>query len=95
MVATSGVNDSQWEGTCVKDTGGIITVHSGLGEPIHFGIRRILKPFSIRTCSMWSFISSFSDVNVIQSDNEVNLAVPATVLLNYMKTDCNSLLVLS
>ena len=44
---------------------------------------------------MQSSISSLSDVNVIQSDNEANLSVPATVLLTYMKTGCNSLLVLS
>jgi fatty acid synthase subunit alpha, fungi type len=29
------VSDVQWEGTYVKDTGGVITVHSELGEPIH------------------------------------------------------------
>ena len=34
-VAASGVDDSQWEGTYVKDTGGIITVRSEHGEPIH------------------------------------------------------------
>jgi hypothetical protein len=35
IVAAAGVDDSQWEGTYVKDTGGIITVRSELGEPIH------------------------------------------------------------
>ena len=35
MVAAAGVDDSQWEGTYVKDTGGVITVRSELGEPIH------------------------------------------------------------
>jgi fatty acid synthase subunit alpha len=35
IVAAAGVDDSQWEGTYTKDTGGIITVRSELGEPIH------------------------------------------------------------
>ena len=35
IVAASGVNASQWEGTYMKDTGSIVTVCSGLGEPIH------------------------------------------------------------
>ncbi len=33
--SAAGVDDSQWEGTYVKDTGGVITVRSELGEPIH------------------------------------------------------------
>ncbi|KAI9439787.1 fatty acid synthase [Lactarius indigo] len=43
IVAASGVDDSQWEGTYVKDTGGIITVRSELGEPIHKVNNRALK----------------------------------------------------
>ncbi|KAF8271214.1 fatty acid synthase [Lactarius quietus] len=43
IVAASGVGDSQWEGTYVKDTGGIITVRSELGEPIHKVNNRALK----------------------------------------------------
>lgn len=35
IVAASGVGDSQWEGTYTKPTGGILTVRSELGEPIH------------------------------------------------------------
>ena len=35
IVAAAGADDSQWEGTYVKDTGGIITLRSELGEPIH------------------------------------------------------------
>ena len=35
IVAVSGVPDSQWEGTYAKETGGILTVRSELGEPIH------------------------------------------------------------
>lgn len=35
IVAASGVPDSQWEGTYAKETGGILTVRSELGEPIH------------------------------------------------------------
>jgi fatty acid synthase subunit alpha len=35
IVAASGVEDSQWEGTYAKPTGGILTVRSELGEPIH------------------------------------------------------------
>jgi fatty acid synthase subunit alpha len=35
IVAAAGVDGSQWEGTYTKDTGGIITVRSELGEPIH------------------------------------------------------------
>jgi enoyl reductase-like protein len=43
IVAAAGVSDSQWEGTYVKDTGGIITVRSELGEPIHKVNNRALK----------------------------------------------------
>ncbi|KAJ7067175.1 fatty acid synthase [Mycena amicta] len=35
IVAAAGVDDAQWEGTYVKPTGGILTVKSELGEPIH------------------------------------------------------------
>ncbi|KAJ7227399.1 fatty acid synthase [Mycena pura] len=35
IVAASGVDDAEWEGTYVKPTGGILTVKSELGEPIH------------------------------------------------------------
>ncbi|EIN09976.1 fatty acid synthase [Punctularia strigosozonata HHB-11173 SS5] len=35
IVAASGVDDAQWEGTYAKETGGILTVQSELGEPIH------------------------------------------------------------
>ncbi|KZS94178.1 fatty acid synthase [Sistotremastrum niveocremeum HHB9708] len=35
IVAASGVDDSKWEGTYAKETGGILTVKSELGEPIH------------------------------------------------------------
>ncbi|CCO34686.1 fatty acid synthase subunit beta, fungi type [Rhizoctonia solani AG-1 IB] len=35
IVAASGVDDSKWEGTYAKETGGILTVQSELGEPIH------------------------------------------------------------
>ncbi|KAH7093843.1 hypothetical protein BKA62DRAFT_761063 [Auriculariales sp. MPI-PUGE-AT-0066] len=35
IVAVAGVSDSQWEGTYAKETGGILTVTSELGEPIH------------------------------------------------------------
>ncbi|KAF7312560.1 Fatty acid synthase subunit alpha [Mycena indigotica] len=35
IVAASGVDDAQWEGTYTKPTGGILTVRSELGEPIH------------------------------------------------------------
>lgn len=34
IVAAAGVDDAQWEGTYAK-TGGILTVRSELGEPIH------------------------------------------------------------
>ncbi|KAI0264369.1 fatty acid synthase [Gloeopeniophorella convolvens] len=43
IVAAAGVDDSQWEGTYAKDTGGIITVRSELGEPIHKVNNRALK----------------------------------------------------
>ncbi len=43
IVAAAGVDDSQWEGTYVKDTGGIITVRSELGEPIHKVNNRALR----------------------------------------------------
>lgn len=35
IVAAAGVDDEQWEGTYTKPTGGILTVRSELGEPIH------------------------------------------------------------
>ncbi|KAJ2999622.1 3-oxoacyl-[acyl-carrier-protein] synthase [Globomyces sp. JEL0801] len=35
IVDAPGVSDEQWEGTYTKETGGIITVKSELGEPIH------------------------------------------------------------
>lgn len=35
IVAASGVDDKLWEGTYAKETGGILTVRSELGEPIH------------------------------------------------------------
>lgn len=35
IVAAAGVEDGEWEGTYVKPTGGILTVKSELGEPIH------------------------------------------------------------
>lgn len=35
IIKASGVSDSQWEGTYTKETGGILTVRSELGEPIH------------------------------------------------------------
>ena len=35
IVAAPGVDDKLWEGTYTKDTGGILTVRSELGEPIH------------------------------------------------------------
>ncbi|CUA68512.1 fatty acid synthase subunit beta, fungi type [Rhizoctonia solani] len=35
IVAAPGVDDAKWEGTYAKETGGILTVKSELGEPIH------------------------------------------------------------
>jgi len=35
IVAAPGVDDDKWEGTYAKETGGILTVRSELGEPIH------------------------------------------------------------
>lgn len=35
IVAAPGVVDAKWEGTYEKETGGILTVSSELGEPIH------------------------------------------------------------
>ncbi|KAJ7019830.1 fatty acid synthase [Mycena alexandri] len=35
IVAAAGVDDGEWEGTYAKPTGGILTVKSELGEPIH------------------------------------------------------------
>ncbi|CAO1626989.1 unnamed protein product [Sympodiomycopsis kandeliae] len=35
IVDAPGVDDAQWEGTYEKETGGILTVTSELGEPIH------------------------------------------------------------
>lgn len=35
IVAASGVDDKDWEGTYTRETGGVLTVNSELGEPIH------------------------------------------------------------
>ena len=35
IVGAAGVGDEQWEGTYTKPTGGVLTVQSELGEPIH------------------------------------------------------------
>ena len=35
IVQAPGVSDEEWEGTYQRETGGIITVTSELGEPIH------------------------------------------------------------
>jgi len=43
IVAASGVEDGQWEGTYTKPTGGILTVRSELGEPIHKVANRAVK----------------------------------------------------
>ena len=43
IVAAAGVDDSQWESTYMKDIGGIITVRSELGGPIHKVNSRALK----------------------------------------------------
>lgn len=43
IVAASGVGDKDWEGTYAKETGGILTVNSELGEPIHKIATRAVK----------------------------------------------------
>ncbi|KAH8100945.1 fatty acid synthase [Cristinia sonorae] len=43
IVAAKGVDDAQWEGTYAKETGGILTVRSELGEPIHKVANRAVK----------------------------------------------------
>ncbi|EGN98830.1 hypothetical protein SERLA73DRAFT_168429 [Serpula lacrymans var. lacrymans S7.3] len=43
IVAAAGVDDKDWEGTYVKPTGGILTVRSELGEPIHKVATRAVK----------------------------------------------------
>ncbi|TFK49453.1 hypothetical protein OE88DRAFT_1737066 [Heliocybe sulcata] len=43
IVAASGVDDAQWEGTYTKETGGILTVRSELVEPIHKIANRSVK----------------------------------------------------
>ena len=35
IITVAGVEDVAWEGTYTKPTGGILTVWSKLGEPIH------------------------------------------------------------
>jgi hypothetical protein len=35
IVTTASIDDLQWEGTYMKDTGVVITAHSKLREPIH------------------------------------------------------------
>lgn len=43
IVAAPGVDDKDWEGTYVRPTGGILTVRSELGEPIHKVATRAVK----------------------------------------------------
>ena len=43
IVAAAGVDSLQWEGTYVKDTGGIINVRSELRESIHKVNNRVLS----------------------------------------------------
>ena len=43
IVAATGVEDGAWEGTYTKPTGGILTVRSELGEPIHKVATRAVK----------------------------------------------------
>ena len=43
IVAAPGVDDKDWEGTYLKPTGGILTVRSELGEPIHKVATRAVK----------------------------------------------------
>lgn len=43
IVAAPGVDDKNWEGTYVRSTGGILTVRSELGEPIHKVATRAVK----------------------------------------------------
>ncbi|KAF8638240.1 hypothetical protein AX17_002262 [Amanita inopinata Kibby_2008] len=43
IVAASGVDDSKWEGTYDRPTGGILTVKSELGEPIHKVANRAVR----------------------------------------------------
>ena len=43
IVACSGVDEEQWEGTYVKPTGGMFTVRSELGEPVHNVASRAVK----------------------------------------------------
>ena len=43
IVAAAGVDDAQWEGTYAKETGGVLTVRSELGEPIHKIATRAVK----------------------------------------------------
>ena len=43
IVAASGVDDKKWEGTYERPTGGILTVTSELGEPIHNVANRAVR----------------------------------------------------
>ncbi|KAF7965824.1 hypothetical protein HWV62_41719, partial [Athelia sp. TMB] len=43
IVAAAGVDDKDWEGTYARPTGGILTVRSELGEPIHKVATRAVK----------------------------------------------------
>ena len=43
IIAAAGVDDKDWENTYVKPTGGVLTVRSELGEPIHKIATRAVK----------------------------------------------------
>jgi fatty acid synthase subunit alpha len=43
IMQAPGVPDGEWEGMYVKETGGVLTVRSELGEPIHKVVTRAVK----------------------------------------------------
>ncbi|KAG9315241.1 hypothetical protein JVU11DRAFT_4375 [Chiua virens] len=43
IIAAAGVDDKDWENTYIKPTGGVLTVRSELGEPIHKIATRAVK----------------------------------------------------
>ena len=53
IIAAAGVEDVAWEGTYTKPTGGILTVWSELGEPIH----KVATP----AVKLWKLWKEFDD----------------------------------
>jgi enoyl reductase-like protein len=63
IVQAPGVPDEQWEGTYERETGGIITVTSELGEPIH--------KIATRGIKLWKEFDEYVPISLSQVNHGV------------------------